>query len=64
MNNTEKIQILNEKINNYLLTIKLVEQGIIDNPTEKSEKVTRKESINDLKLIVNALLKELDRLNQ
>lgn len=64
MNNTEKIKILNEKINNYESMIKLVEQGIIDDPVEKLEGATRRESINDLKLIINAFLKEIDNLNQ
>ena len=64
MNNTEKIKILNEKINNYESMIKLVEQGIIDDPVEKLEGATRRESINNLKLIINAFLKEIDNLNQ
>jgi hypothetical protein len=63
MNNTEKIQILNERINNYKLTIKLIEKGIIDNPIEKLEGMTRKESINNLLLAINVLNKEIDKLN-
>jgi len=64
MTNEEKNQIINEKINNYRSTINLVEQGIIDDPVEKPFGITRKESINNLKLIINALLGELYKLNQ
>ena len=62
MNNTEKIQMLNERINNYESTIKLVEQGIIDDPVEKLEGITRKESINNLLLIISVLIKERNNL--
>ena len=53
---------LNERINSYESTIKLVEQGIIDDPIEKSEGLTRRESINNLKLIIDALVKERNNL--
>jgi len=62
MNNKEKIQILNERINNYKLTIKLVEQGIIDDPIEKLEGITRRESINNLLLIISSLTEERNNL--
>jgi hypothetical protein len=62
MNNKEKIQILNERINNYKLTIKLIEQGIIDDPIEKLEGITRRESINNLLLIISSLTEERNNL--
>jgi hypothetical protein len=64
MNNNDKINIINDRISRYSSLIPIIEQGIIDDPNEKPMGQSRKSFLIDLKLIINALEKEIDNLRK
>ena len=63
MNNIEKAQIIQGKINNLLIHISILEQDISINPElDIDEKPLRIDILNDLKSIKRALESELSAL--
>jgi len=63
MNNIEKTQILNDKINNLISIIDNLSYGISNIPWEESKGIdTRQSDLNDYVLKKQALIEELNQI--
>lgn len=65
MNNMEKATIVQDKINNLLLHVNILEKDILDNPDlDIDGKPLRLDVLNDLKSIKKSLESELSLLTE
>lgn len=65
MNNINKIDIINNRIDNFNIHISILEKDILDNPfLDENDKIPRSEVLNDFILKKQALVNELKTLQQ